>query len=203
MLTWRLLLVLLAALLVHGCAAGATSERQAPSDRQDSSVPPARASGAVRSDPSLRASGAFPALHPSVDGYPDAELRLIGRGGQAVRVAAKVANTPSRRRHGLMEVPALPDGVGMLFVFPDEQRSGFWMKDTLMALDIAFVGRDGSVNRILRMDPCTGPPCPVYDPGITYLYALEVRAGWFEQVGVDTDWKLELPADLAPASDAT
>lgn len=191
----RVLLVLLAALLVGGCAANATSAgEQAASERRVDVVPPARASGAV------------PPLHPSVDDYPEATLRLVGRSGQAVTVEAKVANTPPRRQHGLMEVPALPGGVGMLFVYPEDQGTGFlggggfWMKNTLVPLDIAFVAVDGTVKAILHMEPCTSLPCPVYDPGQSYRYALEVPAVWFEQVGVDTDWQLELPADVPPPS---
>lgn len=173
---------------MYACPAGVTSDREIAPDGRVSPVPPTRASGAV------------PLLHPSVDGYPDATLRLVGPSGQMVTVAAKVANTPPRRRHGLMEVPTLPDAVGMLFVFPAEQRGGFWMKDTLVPLDIAYADSDGAVTAILRMEPCTSARCPVYDPGTPYDYALEVRAGWFEQVGIDADWWLELPADLPPSS---
>lgn len=191
----RLLLVLLAALLVGGCAANATSAGEhATSDRRGGAVPPTRVSGVV------------PPLHPSIDDYPEATLRLVGRSGQIVTVEAKVANTPPRRQHGLMEVPALPGGVGMLFVFPEDEGTGilggggFWMKNTLVPLDIAFVGLDGAVKAILHAEPCTSWPCPVYDPGQPYRYALEVPAGWFEQVGVDSEWHLELPADLPPPS---
>ncbi|MFN2557866.1 MAG: DUF192 domain-containing protein [Nitriliruptorales bacterium] len=192
MLLRRALTALLTAVLVVGCTAGATSDGKAVPERVDS-APPAPAFEQV------------PPLHPSIDGYPNAMLRLVGPTGEAVTVAAKVADTASRRAHGLMEVPELPDGVGMLFVFRRERSSGFWMKDTLVPLDIAFVGPDGVLRRILRMEPCTGTRgwafwrslrCPVYDPAISYRYALEVPAGWFERVGVDTRWRLELPADL-------
>ncbi len=188
MLRRPLLLALCAALLSTGCAADVDSAREMASDRGVSAVPPTRASGVV------------PPLHPSVDDYPEATLQLVGRSGRTVTVAVKVANTAGRRRHGLMEVPALPDGVGMLFVFPADQSSGFWMKDTLVPLDVAFFSSDRVVDAILRMEPCASAPCPVYDPGIPYRYALEVRAGWFGQVGVDFGWRLELPADLPPSS---
>ncbi len=188
MLYRRFLLAVLAGLVVSGCSAGAAS------DRRTAWEPPA--------DPlaSAPASAAVPPLHPSIDRYPDATLRFVGPNGEEVAVAAKVANTASRRRHGLMEVPALPAGVGMLFIFPSEERGGFWMKGTLIPLDIAFLGPDRSVHRILRMEPCTSRPCRVYDPGISYRYALEVPAGWFHEVGVGGEWRLELPADLPPAS---
>ncbi|MDQ3932331.1 MAG: DUF192 domain-containing protein [Actinomycetota bacterium] len=190
----RLFLVLLAALVVGGCAANATSAGEdGTADPRVDAVPP-------------RVSGSVPPLHPSVDDYPDGTIRLVAPSGQTVTVEAKVANTPPRRQHGLMEVPALPGGVGMLFVFPEDRGTGFlssggfWMKNTLVPLDVAFVGFDGEIKAILHMEPCTSWPCPVYDPGQPYRYALEVPGGWYEQVGVGLGWQLELPAGLPPSS---
>ena len=125
-----------------------------------------------------------PPLSPEVDGLDETVVSIdVARG--EVRVDAKVADTDAERRQGLMGVPELPPGVGMLFVFPDERRGGFWMKDTLVPLDIAFVGSDGVVLEILSMQPCTTDPCPVHDPGVDYRYALEVPEGWFAANGVE------------------
>lgn len=139
------------------------------------------------------AAPTVPPLHPSVDGYPETVVTLAGPGGTTERVAVKVADTSARRQHGLMEVAELPDGTGMLFMFAEDREGGFWMKDTLVPLSIAFVAADGDVLEILRMEPCEDDPCPVYDPGVTYRYALEVPAGWFADVGVDDRWELESP----------
>ena len=100
-------------------------------------------------------------------------------------VADRIAEEPEDRRRGLMHVPEVPDGVGMLFVFPEERRGGFWMKDTLVPLDIAFVDAAGGVVAILTMEPCAADPCPEYDPEVAYLVALEVRGGWLAEVGVE------------------
>lgn len=139
-----------------------------------------------------------PPLHGSVDGYPEARVALAGD-GLATPVSVRVAHTPQQREHGLMEVPALPPGAGMLFAFPEDTRSGFWMKGTLVPLGIAWADADGDVVATAVMEPCRTDPCPVHRPGRSYRYAIEVPAGWFEQLGVRPGWRLAVPGDLPPA----
>lgn len=90
-----------------------------------------------------------------------------------------VADNPARRAQGLTGVEDLGDLAGMLFVFPEDTTAGFWMKDTPLALDIAFFAADGSLVGLLSMVPCPGDDCPTYRPAGTYRYALEVPAGGF------------------------
>ncbi|MGH3443264.1 MAG: DUF192 domain-containing protein [Nitriliruptorales bacterium] len=142
-----------------------------------------------------------PPLHPSVDDYPEATVALEPPDPRrAVGVATKVASTSDQLAHGLMEVEELPEGVGMLFLFAEDRDGAFWMKDTLVPLDIAWADASGAIVDIQRMEPC--PPdsaCPRYSPGAAYRTALEVPAGWFADVGVDTDWRLVLPEGLPAA----
>jgi uncharacterized protein len=139
-----------------------------------------------------------PPLHPEVDGWDATVVTLRGREGTA-RVDARVATAPEQRRRGLMHVPVVPAGTGMLFVFESERTGGFWMKNTLVPLDIAFAAADGSIVTILTMTPCEADPCPTYDPEAPYAAALEVPAGWFELVGVEVGdqltWSEPQPAD--------
>lgn len=65
---------------------------------------------------------------------------------------------------------------GMLFVFPQDTRGGFWMKNTLVPLTIAFFNADGKRVRKLSMKPCRQESCPIYNPGRRYRFALELRA---------------------------
>lgn len=89
-----------------------------------------------------------------------------------------VADTRDLRRKGLMFVTDLGDLDGMLFVFDTPSSGSFWMKDTLIPLDIAFFGTDGSLVAVLQMEPCGDQdPCPTYRPGADYQYALEAPAG--------------------------
>ena len=64
----------------------------------------------------------------------------------------------------------------MLFVFPETTSGGFWMKNTLVPLTIVFFDSAGKRVRKLSMVPCRKDPCPVYDPGRRYRYALELPA---------------------------
>jgi uncharacterized protein len=125
-----------------------------------------------------------PPLHPEIDGYPEAIVTIRPTDGSTITVPVKVADEPERRQRGLMHVPELPDGTGMLFVFEEDSAGGFWMKNTLVPLDIAYIDADGEVVDILAMDPCEADPCPSYTPGSPYRAALEVPQGWFAAEGV-------------------
>ena len=65
---------------------------------------------------------------------------------------------------------------GMLFVFPETTFGGFWMKNTLVPLKIVFFDSSGKRVRRLSMVPCREDPCPIYDPGRPYRFALELPA---------------------------
>lgn len=93
-----------------------------------------------------------------------------------------VADTPELRRKGLMGVTDLGVIDGMLFVFPEPTASGFWMKDTLIPLDIAFFSADGVLVDLLRMEPCAADPCPVYEPRGQYRYAIETALGRWDAI---------------------
>ena len=97
-----------------------------------------------------------------------------------------VAETPSQRSQGLMGVTELGGLDGMLFVFQVESNGGFWMKDTLIPLDIAFFDSDGGLVNLLTMEPCAADPCPSYRPGGSYRYAVEAPAGDFDFVGANS-----------------
>jgi uncharacterized membrane protein (UPF0127 family) len=112
--------------------------------------------------------------HPDrlLEGFRRAEAEV---GDQTWLVA--VADTPDLRARGLMGVADLGDLDGMLFVWPEDVTSGFWMKNTLIPLDVAFFGADGSLVDVLTMVPCEADPCPSYRPSGAYRWALEAPAG--------------------------
>lgn len=105
----------------------------------------------------------------------------VSNGGRTIQLTVQVADTPKIRDKGLMFVEKLPENEGMLFVFSEETYGGFWMKNTLIPLSIAFLDSEGKILKILDMVPCKEELCPTYDPEITYHYALEVNLGWFEK----------------------
>lgn len=103
----------------------------------------------------------------------------------SVLVNAEVADTQERRTLGLMHRTELADDAGMVFLFFQDTTSGFWMKNTLIPLSIAFFDARGEIVAILDMEPCEKDPCPIYDPGATYRGALEVNEGAFGEWGVE------------------
>ncbi len=104
--------------------------------------------------------------------FPTTQIMV---GDRAMTVA--VADTPEQRSQGLMGVTDLDGLDGMLFVFQTDSGVGFWMKDTLIPLDIAFFTVDGEFVDRLTMEPCTADPCPTYQPAGPYRFALEAPAG--------------------------
>ena len=84
-------------------------------------------------------------------------------------------------------------GRGMLFYWPDgDSESGFWMKDTHIPLDIAFVDRDLRIIAILQMDAeseeIRRAPAP-------YLAAIEAPLGWYAEHGIDAGGTVEFLFD--------
>lgn len=111
----------------------------------------------------------------------------------------EIASTAAQRQLGLMHRREVPDGTGMLFVFPGESSGGFWMKNTLVPLSIAYVHGDRVVSTA-EMAPC--PPaetsCPTYPAAGAYTTAVEARAGFFPEHGVGPGDRMRT-AGLVPA----
>lgn len=96
-------------------------------------------------------------------------------------VLAEVARTPEERERGLMYREGLEDGKGMLFVFPDLQVRSFWMRNTFIPLDVAYMDENLRIVDIQAMSPESDETHPSAEPA---MFALEVPMGWFEKTGV-------------------
>jgi uncharacterized membrane protein (UPF0127 family) len=97
-------------------------------------------------------------------------------------VVVELASTPEAREQGLMFRESVPDGTGMLFVFGDEAIRGFWMRNTYVDLDIAFM--DASY-RVVDIQQLEAMDTEVRDSRAPFMYALEVRRGWLADHGVE------------------
>lgn len=104
---------------------------------------------------------------------------VICVGGHALTV--EIADEPGERATGLMNRDSLPEDHGMLFVFPRPDTLGFFMKDTTIPLDLAYLDADGVIFQIEAMEPLSEEV--VRSDGLA-LYALEVNRGWFAGHGV-------------------
>lgn len=96
-------------------------------------------------------------------------------------VLADVARTPDERAEGLMYRDELPAGTGMLFVFEDMAVRSFWMQNTYVALDIAFLDASFAVVDIQQMEP---ESTDTHESRAPAMFALEVPKGWFAEHGI-------------------
>lgn len=95
--------------------------------------------------------------------------------GESLLVA--LADTSTLRSQGLMGVVDMGDLDGMLFAWDDLTTGSFWMKDTLIPLDIVFFDADGEQVSSATMTPCEADPCERYAADGAYQWALETPAG--------------------------
>ena len=128
----------------------------------------------------------WPHLLTAID-QPVAGFALAIFGTDTVR--AEVAATPEERARGLMFRDAVPEGTGMLFVFERTDVQGVWMKDTYVALDVAFLDQQFRVLNIEALEP--QDTTPKYSAGPA-AFALEVAHGWFVSHGVEPGSKAEI-----------
>jgi uncharacterized protein len=111
------------------------------------------------------------------------------------RLVVELATTGAQQQQGLMFRQLMPEDAGMLFLFGRETRGGFWMKDTYIPLDIAYLARDGTVQQIFHAKPLD---TTILAPAQPYWHVIELNAGWFERHGMGVGSRLEIPEDLAP-----
>lgn len=122
--------------------------------------------------------------------FGEGTATLTGDEGE-VEIRVQIADQPAQHQIGLMARTSLPDDAGMVFVFPGRYEGGFWMKDTLIPLSIAFI-RNGEIVDILDMQPCKAEPCEIYTPDDAYDTALEVNLGAFDRWGIEEGDTVEL-----------
>ena len=127
---------------------------------------------------------------------------LEARERPATKVRLEVAADEPARERGLSGRTQVPRGTGMVFLFPTDTTAPFWMKDTLVPLQIAFVAADGRVVSLFEMTPCRADPCTVYTPSATYRYAVELPSGAFTAAGLKQGDRVvpETPESLPRAS---
>ena len=109
-----------------------------------------------------------------------------------ITVWVEIADDSAERSQGLMEREELPENQGMLFIFQEPKKLSFWMKNTLIPLDILFFDTDGNFINVQTMDPCSKDPCKTYLSDRSAKYALEVSAGFVEKNGIGAGWKISL-----------
>ena len=103
-------------------------------------------------------------------------------------VAVELARTDAERERGLMGRRELGEDAGMLFLFEASEVRAFWMKNTLLPLDMLFIDVGGRVAGLVReAEPLTLSP---RSPGVPSRFVLEVRGGWAKRHGVEAGDKV-------------
>ncbi len=95
---------------------------------------------------------------------------------------AELAETSEKHQKGLMFREYLDQNAGMLFIFEEEEIYPFWMKNTLIPLDIIWINKDKEIIYIEEnVPPCKADPCLSYSPNKEALYVLETNANLAEK----------------------
>ena len=137
--------------------------------------------GALAAMALLACAAGSPATAATEPGKPLPNV-IFERPGYAIRLAAQVVQAPLELQVGLMFRLFVPPGGAMLFVMPSERIQSFWMRNTLIPLDMIFVNGQGVVVGIVHdATPLTEDPRYVRWPS---RYVIEVPGGFTAYVGI-------------------
>jgi len=140
------------------------------------------------------ACGASPKSEPTPSSTP-----VPASGGPRIQLPSgavyrlELALTPEDQAQGLMFRENLPEKTGMLFVFAESARHHFWMKNTMIPLDMIWMDEAGRVVFVsANTPPCTADPCPTYGPSAPARRVLEIAGGKAAKEGVNVGDVLKL-----------
>lgn len=121
-------------------------------------------------------------------------LRVVSLHAPAATLRVQVAQTEEQRERGLMAVRHLQPHTGMLFIFEQDAPVAFWMKDTLISLDMVFLSGDGVVRRVYTRVPVVSPKMADADIPLeqgTAKYVIELAAGEAARDGLRAGTRVE------------
>lgn len=113
------------------------------------------------------------------------------------RFSVELATDNASRQHGLMMRTTLAADHGMLFAFPAIGPQAFWMKNTLIPLDILYFDEQKRLVSVQQdVPPCKADPCPVYPSAAPAIYVLELPAGTSQRMGFKAGDVLKIDGEL-------
>ena len=180
-----ILTVVLSLVLVSGCLGGNTEEVE------PDTVPP----GTDTETDSDGGDGDGSEGDETIDApepYTDAEVAFIVDGEERGRLSVEVSDSVREIERGLMNRESVPNGTGMLFVYgPNAGQRRFWMKDTVVPLDIIFIDSDGRVINIEHASPgftgekvCSNPDYYCSDGPAQFV--VEANRGYANRTGISS-----------------
>ena len=123
---------------------------------------------------------------------PTEPLRIVTDRGAVLDFQVEMALTPEQQRVGLMFRPAMPIDSGMLFVFPRSRVASFWMRNTLISLDMLFIDADGTVVNIAERTETRSDRS--YRSAAPVRAVLEINGGLSSLLGIAPGDRVEHPA---------
>ena len=136
----------------------------------------------------------LPALafdRPDRPDFSETSISLDRGDGTILTFSVELALSPRQQAYGLMHVESMPQGRGMLFVFQNNAIRSFWMKNTLIPLDMLFFDDTGLLVTTIPDVPAHSLTPRVSTSGATYV--LELNAGTAGSPGIGKDARLRLP----------
>jgi uncharacterized protein len=151
---------------------------------------------------SLVLAGCVASTSTSVESKPSSVAAQPALSGQSLPISAEVtigqqtiglevAATPMEQQIGLMARTSLAQDRGMLFPFNPARGVNFWMKNTLIPLDIIYLYQ-GVVKEIHSAPPCASEPCPTYPSQTTIDQVIELGVGQAEVLGLKVGDRLRV-----------
>lgn len=132
---------------------------------------------------------------PALPQTPTAKVTIEG-GGKSATLTVEIAATEAQREQGLMLRQEMDEDRGMLFLFAADTSIGFWMKNTYVPLDIAYIAADGTVLDVHAARPLDET---LIKPAGPYRYTIEANEGWFARHGLGPGANVRLPGNLPVA----
>ena len=131
----------------------------------------------------------------SLDRFGSVAVTIESASGPTRSSCMLAARTEAEHARGLMEVtdPDLAGHDGMVFVYDEDTTGSFWMRNTPMALSIAYVDAGGRLVSTTDMEPCRdSSQCPDYPAAGPYRYAVEVPRGRLDDLGITASARLRV-----------
>ena len=113
-----------------------------------------------------------------------------------------IASTDEQRIKGLSGIEKLNESEGMLFLFDEPSKQGFWMNKMYIPIDIIWLDSNNKVVHIEKqLEPCKlFLACPVYNPQIDSLYVLELQSGFVDEHSIKNDMIVNFDVSIASES---
>jgi uncharacterized membrane protein (UPF0127 family) len=177
--------LLVGALVLLGGCIGGIGGTGGSNDVEDTTTSPPAASSPTTSP--------TPTPPTTTDVEQVVNATFVVEGEENVTVSLEVADEPEERRSGLMHRESLANNTGMVFVYPNAKEVSFWMKNTLIPLDMIFVAENGTVLNVQHADPqpnASTSELKTYPSDGEAKYVVELRQGFANRTGVGPVSKL-------------